>query len=134
MGTVLAGFGLSAFFWTSLASMLGNDDRCYLRLSIRPNEPLKLIEKYNPMSLNHADIQLFRPDLCRHTFGSNEAKDRGGESMVAKLDLSLFLLSQILGYFMVDRLERIVWLGALVGFSYGIMYGTAPALVLEWFS
>ncbi|KAA1073095.1 hypothetical protein PGT21_035618 [Puccinia graminis f. sp. tritici] len=46
---------------------------------------------------------------------------------------SLFLLSQILGYFAVSELDHVVWLGGLVGFAYGNMYGAGPALVLEWF-
>ncbi|WAQ85336.1 hypothetical protein PtA15_5A911 [Puccinia triticina] len=46
---------------------------------------------------------------------------------------SLFLLSQLLGYYVVGDLDHVVWLGALVGFAYGNMYGAGPALVLEWF-
>jgi len=45
----------------------------------------------------------------------------------------LFLLSQMVGYYVVESMDQVVWLGALVGFSYGNMYGTGPALILEWF-
>ncbi|PLW10925.1 hypothetical protein PCANC_17406 [Puccinia coronata f. sp. avenae] len=45
----------------------------------------------------------------------------------------LFLMSQLVGYYVVDDMDGVVWLGALVGFAYGNMYGIGPALMLEWF-
>ncbi|KAI8447082.1 major facilitator superfamily domain-containing protein [Phakopsora pachyrhizi] len=46
---------------------------------------------------------------------------------------SLFLISQLLGLTYIDSLRGVPFLSGLVGFAYGNIYGTAPALVLEWF-
>ncbi|POW03741.1 hypothetical protein PSHT_11538 [Puccinia striiformis] len=210
MGTVLAGFGLSAFFWTSLASMLvsSEDTASLLKLlSIGPSIAILIgISGYffllsNPhpdtktrdvsgwalvkevdfwmiwivmscccgiglMIINNLGTMIVAISGSSPSDPTNHQTIRKYQSHAVSIlsifnclgrifagtlsDLmkrkiavgrvwwlswisSLFLLSQILGYFMVDRLEEIVWLGALVGFSYGNMYGTAPALVLEWF-
>ncbi|KAH9469387.1 hypothetical protein Pst134EA_009908 [Puccinia striiformis f. sp. tritici] len=232
MGTVLAGFGLSAFFWTSLASMLvsSEDTASLLKLlSIGPSIAILIgISGYFFVGLHHHHSRvdhhhhdpLEDTQLLSNPHPDTKTRDVSGWALVKEVDFwmiwivmscccgiglmiinnlgtmivaisgsspsdptnhqtirkyqshavsilsifnclgrifagtlsdlmkrkiavgrvwwlswisSLFLLSQILGYFMVDRLEEIVWLGALVGFSYGNMYGTAPALVLEWF-
>ncbi|KAI8455055.1 hypothetical protein BY996DRAFT_8470500, partial [Phakopsora pachyrhizi] len=42
-------------------------------------------------------------------------------------------ISQFLGLTYIDSLRGVPFLSGLVGFAYGNIYGTAPALVLEWF-